>query len=118
MFSPDTDVFMILCTFHEQVSATMRLTTEKLFCIKKIADTIGSIKSKALAGFHAFTGCDTTGKFTGKEKLSWWKHVAKAHANIIEAFVSLSASHEINDAVLDQLEMFTCNVYCPAIKGN
>ena len=96
----------------------MRLTTEKLVCIKKIADTIGFMKSKALAGLHAFTGCDTTGKFTGKGKLSWWKQFAKADDNIIAAFLSLGSSHQINGAVLDQLEMFTCNVYCPAIKGN
>ena len=120
VFSPDTDVFIILYTFHEQLSATtyMRQTTEKLICIKKIADRIGSRKSKALSGFHAFTECDTTGKFTEKGKLSWWKHFAKADNNVIEAFVSLGASHEIYGAVLDQLEMVTCNVYCPAIKGN
>ena len=76
------------------------------------------MKSKALAGFHAFTGCDTSGKFTGKRKMSWWKHFAQADASIIEAFFSLGASHDINDAVLDRLEMFTCSVYCPAIKGN
>ena len=46
------------------------------------------------------------------------EYFAQADANITEAFVSLSASHEINDAVLDQLEMFTCSVRCPAIKGN
>ena len=104
--------------FHEQLSATtyMRLTTEKLIWFRKIADTIGSMKSRALAGFHAFTGCDTTGNCTGKGKMSWWKHFVKAHTNIIGVFVSVGASHEINSAVLDQLQMFTCNVCCPAMK--
>ena len=46
------------------------------------------------------------------------EYFAQADANITEAFVSLSASHEINDAVLIFLGMFTCSVYCPAIKGN
>ena len=67
----------------------MLLKTEALVCIKKIADTIGFMKSKALAGFHAFTGCDTTIKFTGKGKLSWWKQFAKDDESIIAAFLSL-----------------------------
>ena len=74
------------------------------------------MKSKALAVLHAFTGCDTTRKFTGKGKLSWWKQFAKADESIIAAFLSLGLSHQVNGAVLGQLEMFT--VYCPAIKGN
>ena len=33
---------------------------------------IGQVKADALLSLHAISGCDTTGRFLGKGKTSWW----------------------------------------------
>ena len=46
-------------------------------------------KCAALLGFHSFTGCDQTGKFSGFSKLSCWKTFVKSKSSVLEAFAKL-----------------------------
>ena len=42
-----------------------------------------------LGSFHAFTGADQTGKFSGKGKTICWNRFVEASEEIIECFVSI-----------------------------
>ena len=55
--------------------------------------------SAAILGFHVFTGCDQSGRFSGKTKLSWWKSFRTAYAEIFEALSSLEGSNILPDDV-------------------
>ena len=64
VYSPDTDVFIILCSFHQILSPmTFMRIRGRLIDIQKSVLKIGSKKAGALVELHCFTGSDTTGKF-------------------------------------------------------
>ena len=56
--------------------------------LQPIYDALGSDVIAALPGFHAFTGCDITGRFAEKGK-SCWKVFVKARKGVIRAFSKL-----------------------------
>ena len=75
-FSPDTDVFFLLIHhFPELTPCTLFLTGRgdhlRNINISKYYKTIGLVRATALFGFHALTGCDQTGRFSGKTKSFW-----------------------------------------------
>lgn len=64
--------------------------------------------SRALAVFHAFTGCDTVSSFSGKGKKSAfqaWKSYPEATKGFVEA------SKGNLDAALPHLEKFVVTMY-------
>ena len=76
MFSPDTDVFLLLLHYYESLPQittfrTGRGNDKRDISIKNCVEAIGSDHAKAILGFHVFTGCDQTGRFNGKSKSSW-----------------------------------------------
>ena len=76
-----------------------------------IASSLGPERSKALAAFHAFTGCDTVSCFAGRGKktaMEAWK----ACPEVTSAFVSLSSPLvQINDGIMEQLERSVILMY-------
>ena len=42
----------------------------------------------------------------------------KGRCQHYRGILRLSSSNEVYGAVMDQMEKFTCNVYCPAITRN
>ena len=44
---------------------------------------------KSLLGFHTFTGCDQTGRFSGKSKTFWWKEFYKVDGDTLEGLGKL-----------------------------
>ena len=73
VFSPDTDVFLLLLNKYPQlcpstVFITGRGQTRRQIPLKAIYNTLGKEKADGLLGFHAFTGADTSGRFAGKTK--------------------------------------------------
>ena len=72
-YSPDTDVLVLalrrypdLCSNSCFVTGTG--TSRRVINLKSIADALGPIKTAALPAFHALTGADVTGSFSGKGK--------------------------------------------------
>ena len=53
----------------------------------KSFEALGDPKSQALVGFHAFTGCDQTGKFNDHAKQSCWNTFITSPKKIIDAFM-------------------------------
>ena len=49
---------------------------------------IGPRHAEALLGFHVFTGCDQTGRFS-RTKTFWWKEFQKADNDTLDALAQL-----------------------------
>lgn len=79
--------------------------------VKNIYVSLGPLKSSAQPGFHAISGCDTTGSLFGKGKLSCWEAFVSASEEELTALQKLGTSDLVPDDVLHQLEIFICRVY-------
>jgi hypothetical protein len=82
------------------------------------SQTFSSFNSLAasLPGFHAFTGCDTTGHFAGKGKEGCWKALKKSTNNVIEAFTQLGTTRTISPEMEIALEQFVCELQLPGTE--
>ena len=54
----------------------------------------------ALKGFHALSGCDSTGRIFGKSKDAWWNIFEKASEESLVALAELGIGCEPNAQVL------------------
>lgn len=116
ILSPDTDVFILaLChvpELGENISIYAGIGSKQhLVRLKPIHDKLGPKMASALPGFHAFTGCDTTGRFAGKGKLTCWKALEKADQSVVEAFCNLGKSDVPSETDTIGLEKFVCMLY-------
>jgi len=76
-----------------------------------VAVALGSEKSVALRGFHAFTGCDTVSSFAFHGKLSAW-NTWKCYDKATDAFKAISKPlPELQKDVLNELEQFVVCMY-------
>ncbi|CAH3016307.1 unnamed protein product, partial [Porites evermanni] len=69
--------------------------------LKSIADALGPTKTAALPAFHALTGADVTGSFSGKGKATCWDEFDNASTPILQALANLG------------LEQLVCRMYQP-----
>ena len=93
IFSPDTDVFLLLVHYQpnlcsKTVFRTGRGQDVRDIDIKSAYKAIGSERASALLGYHSITGCDFTAKFNGKSKASTWKRFFSSSDDILQAFLS------------------------------
>ena len=69
-------------------------------------------KVRALPGFHAFTGCDQTGKFRGFSKETCWKTFIDS-PEVVKSFQELGSSNEHpSKEVIHGLVLLVLNLYC------
>ena len=69
--SPDTDVFLLLLSYCDDIGKTLIFQTgtrnsKRQINITRMADSLSKRVRDALLGLHAFTGCDVTSFFAGK----------------------------------------------------
>jgi len=69
------------------------------------------LKVASLTGFHAFSGCDSTGSLFKKRKLTYWKVLYSSDDKTLRAFASLGTSDAVSDVVASLFESFVCRVY-------
>ena len=68
--------------------------------------------SSAILGFHAFTGCDQTGKFYGKTQAFCWKTLIESGNEELAALQKLGESEEVpTEDMIQGLEAFTVRLY-------
>lgn len=118
IISPDTDVLLLALRRYPQLGHKSSFVTgvggkRRTIFLKPIYDSIGARLADALPGFHAFTGCDTTGHFAGKGKQRCWKALKKSRDNVIAAFVQLGTTDTISPEMERALEQFVCQLYLP-----
>ena len=86
VYSPDTDVFLLLLHFYPSLPQSLAFHTGKGADLRKIDtvscyEAISPFRAKALLGFHTLTGCDQMGRLSGKSKTFWWKELYKADSD-------------------------------------
>lgn len=77
-----------------------------------IYNFFGHQVSSALLSFHALTGCDVTGKFSGRTKEFWTKKFLEERNNEHFIHALLSLHHRQFDQVIGELSSFICRAYC------
>uniref|UniRef100_A0A8C4PX78 Uncharacterized protein n=1 Tax=Eptatretus burgeri TaxID=7764 RepID=A0A8C4PX78_EPTBU len=121
IISPDTDVLLLALRRYPQLGHNPSFITvvgdkRRTIFLKPMYDSIGDCLAAALPGFHAFTGCDTTGHFAGKGKQGCWKALKKSSVNVIEAFIQLGSNRTISPEMELALELFVCQLYLPGTE--
>ena len=95
----------------------MKVNGERIINIHSSVEVIGHNKAKALIGLHGFTGCDTTGSFRRRGKVTWWKKFLNCNNKILQALVNMGESFEVTEETRNELERFVCEAYCSKYKG-
>lgn len=116
IYSSDTDVLVLCLRRAEELgpdAAMIMGTGEKRRCIlvKPLFDCLGPNKSAALPGFHAITGCDTTGHIQGKSKATCFKTFLDTSEDVVTALQNLGLGSIPSDDVLRGGEKFLCQLY-------
>ena len=117
----DTDVIVILlCNFHHilatndaaQVWISFQAgTTKRMINLNDLAETLGSIKCKALALFHAFTGSDSTSSFKFKGKRFCYKTLEKL-PSVLDKFSTVTSSQfQTSPSICEAAQDFVCTLY-------
>lgn len=119
--SPDSDIFFILLNFANTFSQIRILFDTKignqsrLIDITKLSLEYGQEKCSALLGLHGYSGCDTTSAFRGRGKVKLLQKMLKVPA-FITTLSQLGDNWELSDALVKDLEQFTCAIYCQNTK--
>ena len=119
--SPDTDVLVIalwcvpdLCSDISMLVGTG--SKRQIINLRSIYESLQPEQVSALPGFHAFSGCDQTGTFCRKPKLSCWNAFQKADAEVQRALGKLGTIEQIQESDYAALEQFTCQIYAPGTR--
>ena len=119
--SPDTDVLVIalwcvpdLCSDISMLVGTG--SKRRVINLRSIYESLQPEQVSTLPGFHAFSGCDQTGTFCGKTKLSCWNAFQKAEAEVQRALGKLCTVEQLQESDYAALEQFTCQIYAPGTR--
>ena len=119
IFAQDTDVLVLMARRYPKLpkESFFVAVPGEYISIGQIYASLGQLKAAALPGFHALSGCDTTGCLKGKGKLSYWKAFSLSNDEILSSFASLGKNDIVTDETLYNLEEFLCRVYQPESKS-
>ena len=95
----DTDVLVLAIKRSQELCdntsfVTGRGSNNRSINIKPIAEVLGPSKTATLPAFHAVTGADITGRFSGKGKLTCWKAFEEADESVPTALVNIVSNPE------------------------
>lgn len=116
--SPDTDVLVLaLRRFPELCQNSFFVTgsgqRRRRISLMPIFQSLGAAKVAALPAFHALSGAENTGSFSGKGKLACWKVFDKGDRNIVDALTSLGTTELPGEDTMKGIEKFVCQLYQP-----
>ena len=113
----DTDVLLLLMNYYEELCAktVFKGNNSRDIDIGKAFEGLGQDKVKSLLGFHAFSGCDQTSKFSGYGKSSYWKTFMSSPSSVITAFQRLGDDFDVykDDSTFYGIERFVLDLYQP-----
>ena len=113
-FTPDTDVLILAVANYDQLCKRTSISmVSGIVDIEPIWRVMGKEKAKALHVFHAFTGADNIGKFSGIGKAKWFQQYIRANVDLPRALMKLPLECDLAQDVRDTLIKFVCSVYCP-----
>lgn len=122
IYSQDTDVLVLathnLAVLGEDAAMIMGTgTNRRVLPLLPIQNALGEERAQALMGFHAISGCDTTGRIFGKSKTLWWKAFMDCGDDIVGALARLGQESEPSCEVLGHCEAFICKLLGPKNAG-
>ena len=88
--SPDTDVFILLLKYAQNITQTVLFDTgvgnkRRLINIQSVIKDVGKALCCILPAVHAFSGCDTTSSFVRKGKIAVIK-ILRQHSEFFDTF--------------------------------
>ena len=116
IYSLDTDV-LVLCLHrfrdlpddtHFIIGTGQRKRSIKLL---PIYEALGADTANVLPRFHAFSGADNTGSFSGKGKILCWKVFQKSSDENKKAFADFGS--DLTNNTKHCIETYVCNLYEP-----
>jgi hypothetical protein len=113
IFAQDTDVLVLAVRRYPRLPENTYFVPhlDNKISIKGIYMSLGSMKASALPGFHALSGCDTTGALAGKGKLSYWKAFVSSNNELFQALALLGTTETVTEDICSEIESFICRVY-------
>ena len=86
--SPDTDVFVLAVRgYHQLCKDTYFITgvgnKKRIISLGPVVHALGKELAAALPEFHAFSGADQTGQFSGKGKLFCWQALNRCPGEVV-----------------------------------
>ena len=119
--SPDTDVLVLsLRRYQELCPNTLFVTgrgqNQRVIKLQPIVSCLGSLKTAALPAFHALTGADNTGSFSGKGKATSWKAFDEASEEVIRGISHLGESDRPRSETVTAIEKLVCQFYVPKMN--
>ena len=112
-FTSDTDVLVLAVTHYDKLCKNTSLSmVSGMVDIEPIWRALGK-EAEALPIFHAFTGMDNIGKFSGIGKTKWFQVYMKADLDLPRAFMKLPMEGDLTQEVKDKLARCVCSRYCP-----
>ena len=105
------DVLLILLYCFGDLSVSINCVAQhNTVSLRLIYEVLERDVWEALLGFHAFTGCDQTGKFYGQSKLSCWQTFRSSLPDVINAFQKLGV--DLGNQAKDSLVKNVMDWYC------
>ena len=122
VWTPDTDVFILMVHFSQAINAELWLKTgvkdrSRFIDVRNIANDIGIPLLQCLLPIHALTGCDTVSSFSSKGKVKPWRLI-KNNPAIGESLVALGDQLITTSGLVDATEQFVCNLYDKSSVSN
>ena len=116
--SPDTDVFVLSLRRYPELCRNTYFVTgtgqrRRRISLMPIFQSLGAAKAAALPAFHALSGADNTGSFSGKGKLACWKVFNRADEDVITALANLGTTEHPDEDTIKGVEKFVCHLYQP-----
>ena len=116
----DTDVLLLLLYFYLQIcNNTVFHATTREINVGCAYNALGNEKIMALLGFHAFTGCDSTRRFSGFLKITCFDTILKSNSFVCKAFDSLGNNDSgLKEEIIDGLTQLVLDLYQPKRPSN
>ena len=117
--SPDTDVLVLAIRRYSEMCpntsfVTGRGANHRSIKLQPMVEALACpAKTTALRTFHAITGADNTGSYSGKGKVSCWKEFQEADDSILSALGNLGREEQPNDDIKGGIKRFVCQMYLP-----
>ncbi len=119
IYSPDTDVLVLALTSFIQLGndAAMIMGTganRRRVPLQPIYDAIGDTRTRALIGFHALSGSDTTGRIFGKSKTAWWNVFLSSSDEVLGVLEELGVGDQPGEQTLTSCEEVLSQLLSPS----
>ena len=102
-FTPDTDVLVLAVAHYDTLyKRTLLSMVSGTVDIEPIWRALDKEKVQALPIFHAFTGADNVGKFSGIGKTKWFQQYMKAYVDLPRALMKLPVEGDLMQEVKDE----------------